>query len=219
MIIGLKMATNNNAKYIILLFVFLWLFFSPLMGRAGSNPVFLDFLTWTIYEDCRDFDLIISDDSLLDLRNSQVKYKSIDKKFLKQENYNIHLVRELIDIFDSRVPYGAFILAQGNKNLVGLTPNIEFEVGNEKRNVLLDGRNILRCGTHSLDINGANYYWDGEKMELPRNIYNENNYALFGFNIISNGGLTIFGFSIFSIFAISIFIIISVIKKILSDRK
>ncbi len=68
------------------------------------------------------------------------------------------------------------------------------------------GLGILSCGDKALDINGDQYFWNGELIEVPKI---ENTYSLtfLGLSIISNGGFTVFAISIFSLGLLSVSIV------------
>ena len=55
-----------------------------------------------------------------------------------------------------------------------------------------DGRGILSCDEHVLDINGNDWFWDGEKIGVPQEIQE-----------IQETNVTLFGFSLFSIVMVS----------------
>jgi hypothetical protein len=57
------------------------------------------------------------------------------------------------------------------------------------------------CNDYYLRVNDGRYYWRGVEVTCPTNITKEyfNDFTLFGFNIISNGGFTAIGFTLISL--------------------
>lgn len=197
-------------RYFVAILFLISSFFFGKSATAKQSDDLINLLSQTIYTDCHGEKLILKDESLLDLRGG------MQLKTLKQdvfENYDIVIIKEIIEIFDSIGKFPYFLVINGEKTFVDNTiSTISLQLADgTSREIPFDGRSILRCGSHTLDINGTDYYWDNKKIELPKNIYNQNNFSLFGVSLISNGGLTIFSFTLFGfslLGGITLFVII-----------
>ncbi len=185
-------------KYFVLVSVIfiLVVFVNPIFAKQSEE--FIDFLSYKIYNDCTNENLIIKEDALLDFREG-IHLRTLQEKFTKWPNYNLRIIKEVLAIFNSRGKFASFAVINGKKQFIdAIIPIAKLDLSDgTKKEIKFDGRDILKCDKYVLDINGTDYYWDNQKIELPRNIYNENNFSLFGISLISNRGLTIFSFTLF----------------------
>lgn len=193
-------------KFSLIIFLLVVLSIVINVAHAKQSDEFINFLSNKIYSDCNGKGLIIKEDSLLDFRNGG-SFKTINQEVIK--NYDVVFIKEILEIFDSREKFSHFTIIQEEKKFVDMmVPVASFPLSDGTiKEIKFDGRDILRCNDHILDINGTDYYWDNEKIVLPRN-----NFILFGINFISKGGMTFVGISLFGFFALSI-IVIKIIKK------
>jgi len=189
---------------------------------AKQSDEFVNFLSETIYNDCNNHEIIIKENSLLDLRKSNDIVLQTDnyKKEVIYSKYDTQLIKNIIEIFSSREPYGRIILINGEKKFADtIIPRITvpFDSG-ESLEVISDGRDILKCNNNILDISGTDYLWNNQRIELPKNTvvnidkFSQNNITLFGISLMSNGGLTVFSFTLFgfSIFGGISFLVLSI---------
>jgi len=68
---------------------------------------------------------------------------------------------------------------------------------------------IWTCGNKVLDINGDEYFWGGELIEVPK-VENTYTLTLLGLSLIQNGGVTIIGWTFFGISILGGFSLISI---------
>jgi hypothetical protein len=113
-----------------------------------SSEVFIDHLTNLIWEDCRGKDIHINQPVIIDLETN----KSIP---LIKWAYNKSKIKDIIRIFGEEQPYFSNILS-------GTCEDKGPYVGG------IDGCGILTCGNNWLDINGYNYFWNGIKVDVPK---------------------------------------------------
>jgi len=115
---------------------------------AKSSDIFLDHLTNLMWEDCKGKDIHINQPAIIDSETN----KSIP---LIIWPYNKSDIKDIIRIFGEEQPYFANILS-------GTCEDKGPWVGG------IDGCGILTCGNNSLDINGYNYFWNGIKVDVPK---------------------------------------------------
>ena len=174
--------------------------------HAKQSDEFINFLSNRIYSDCSSKGLIIKEDSLLDFRGGG-SFKTINQEII--ENYDVVFIKEILEIFDSREKFPYFTIIQGEKKFIDtIVPIASFPLPDGTiKEVKFDGRDILKCGKYILDINGTDYYWNDEKIILPRK-----NFALVVISFISKGGAAFISISFLGFFALSI-IVVKIIKK------
>jgi len=188
------------------------LFVANNIVNAKQSEEFINYLANKIYNDCKNEDLVIKENPLFRFKEGVSEIVFIEIESLKSDNYNKETLKEILQMFSSREPFGRFMMGDGEKRLVGIVPcfNFIFNSNGEEKKILNDGRNMLMCGENVLDINENNYYWNNEKVVLPRN-----SFTLFGINFMSIGGIAIFGFSLFEIFSITAMAVVIIrIKKV-----
>jgi hypothetical protein len=115
-----------------------------LVPAAYSKPsdMFIDHLSDIVYNDCQNKDLYIKDGFII----NTVTNKTVT---LINWPYPYSYIRRIIELFGN---YEPFDLQNG-----GITIS-----GNG------DGIGILKCGDHSLDINQFTYFWDGVRVDVPK---------------------------------------------------
>ncbi|MBU1046451.1 hypothetical protein KKH36_01565 [Patescibacteria group bacterium] len=186
-------------KIILCLFIFIPSF--SLISASSLNDFDL-FLSKKIYNDCKDQKINLRSNSTLGIL--LVEYFNIEKitpdlEFISIEpkQTNINTVIEWISRYK---PYATYINYPENPQLYEGLNKLGYKSTQGKEfSFYSDGLNIFNCGGKNMDINGTQYFWDKELIELPKiENYYDNNYTLFGLNIIQNGGITIFGITILS---------------------
>ncbi|MCK5475326.1 MAG: hypothetical protein KAI71_01945 [Candidatus Pacebacteria bacterium] len=213
-------------KYFFIILIFIVsLFAMSNIVSAKQSDEFINFLSNKVYKDCKGENITVKDVDITDFKcseshiclidlRSELTLFQVQEKITKWPNYNAKIIKEFLEIFSSVEPYKKFTLV-GDKKMFNQTflPNETLNWTNykgEKYVFYKEGDNLLKCNNHVLDINGTDYYWDNEKVVLPRN-----NFVLFGINLVSIGGITVFGFSLLEIFSFTILTIIIVrIKRI-----
>jgi hypothetical protein len=132
---------------------FIFLFSSINETFAAKSQEFVDYLSNKIYEECKESDI--------NIKEGFIGYVDADKNIrnitILEWPYNLAKIKEIVNIFIVNEPYPIFSRADENKEIFAV-------MGNAQQFAY----KILTCGDHKLDINGYNYYWDGVKVELPR---------------------------------------------------
>lgn len=122
--------------------IMLILFSVPIAYSKPSNAS-IDYLTDIVYQDCQNKDLYIKDGFIV---NTQTN-KTVT---LINWSYPDSFVRRIIELFGDHEPYDSY-----NKG-------VSISMGSQ------NGEGILKCGSHSLDINQFTYFWDGVRVDLPK---------------------------------------------------
>lgn len=154
---------NTMAK--IYSFIFIALIFLSVASSvsAKSSELFIDYLTKRVYEDCIGKDLHIKEPFIQDTRTNQ----SVTNVPWPYENL---VVRRIIELLGNYEPWD---FNQGTCDQKGII------MGGSK-----DGCDILTCGENELDINQFTYFWNDERVDIPREEFN----TVYGDNIETYGG-------------------------------
>jgi len=140
-------------KIIIVNFVgtLFFIYFINSVSAAHSNE-FIEYVSLKIYEDCNG--------SALEFNNEPLRNEKTNEFIRLIPSYNRVRVREIIGVLDSTT--------------------WNFDLGNLKLRSGWNGKEILKCGDHWLDINGNDWYWDGISIDLPKIELQDNAKATFG---------------------------------------
>jgi len=139
-------------KLILILFFSLFIFN---FVNAKSSDLFINHLSNIVFDDCRDKDITIKDNFI----KNTLTDKSVT---LITWPYNQENIRRIIELFSEIEPFDNYF-AGCNSGKSG------YFMGK-------DGCKILTCGDHWLDITNIDYSWDGIRVEVPREEFN-NYYA------------------------------------------
>jgi len=112
---------------------------------AKSSDVFIDYLTDLMWKDCKGNDIHINQPILIDTSTNQ----SIS--LITWPNYDKESFRRMIELLDS-CPYMDYLGPCGG-------PHVECG---------WDGCDILTCGNKNLTIDYDTYYWNGKKVDVPK---------------------------------------------------
>lgn len=161
---------------------------------ARSSDVFIDYLTDLMWNDCKGKDIHINQNIINYTRDNQTSVLRLVKwpynTSLGVADNNRNVLRRIIEIFgEEQHNFSTFYGTCDNK---GVTISG------------IDGCGILTCGDNRLDINGYNYFWNSEKVDVPKEellyaiasgnnnsqIINkgEGNFAVIGNNNVANTG-------------------------------
>jgi hypothetical protein len=120
----------------------LFILLSVPIAYSKPSDVSIDYLTNIVYQDCQNKDLHIKDGFIINTQTN--KTVTLINWF-----YPYSTVRRIIELFGNLEPFdleNGEITISGNGNGIG----------------------ILKCGSHSLDINQFTYFWDGVRVDLPK---------------------------------------------------
>lgn len=111
---------------------------------AYSKPTdaSVDYLTNIVYQDCQNKDLHIKDGFIINAETN--KTVTLINWF-----YPKSTVRRIIELFGNYEPF-------------------DLDMGGMIMSVGKNGAGILKCGSHNLDINQYTYFWDGVRVDLPK---------------------------------------------------
>jgi len=135
---------------------------------AKSSDLFVNYLGEIIFEDCSRNDINIKEGFISlksDIENSNKPLTTI-----KSGSYTLVNLTKIIQILGEREPFDQYFAGCGSND------NSGFSMGK-------NGCKILSCSGHTLDINQYEYFWDGERIDLPREEFT----AIYGDNIETYG--------------------------------
>lgn len=115
-------------------------------AHSKETQEFIDNLANKIYEDCKDTTIALNTTSF-----------TFEGKHLDSINPDLQSIKSVLGAFSNAEPY--------NISAGGVTS------GSTNRK----GKEVLTCGTHKLDINGYNYFWDNMRIEVPKQQINTQN--------------------------------------------
>lgn len=150
-------------NFLIISFIF---FFIGIPGAdSKSSNEFIEFLGSKIYNECSGQGIKLKETEPLAITIGATTTKVL--KWEYDKNSAISLIRLLDN--ENWVTYSG---VRGNRVVSGL-----ITIHGERKN--FDGYKIITCGDNSLSINGYDYIWNEEKIEMPKEtniaMYNQGN--------------------------------------------
>ncbi len=145
--------------------IFLVLIFSFLLvngALAKSSDLFIDYLTDEVYSDCVGKDLNIKEPFI----QNTLTNKSVT---LVPWPYDKSTLRRIIELLGNYEPWDFF---------QGTCENRGVSIGGSK-----NGCSVLSCGDNKLDINQFTYFWNDERVDIPREEFT----TVYGDNIETHG--------------------------------
>lgn len=130
-------------KPAILIYIMILSFVLVPTTPAKSSDLFIDYLTDMIYEDCKG-------------ENIHIKYILIDNQTISllKWPYNKNMLRSIIKAYGESEPFQKYLGTCENK---AFTCDIGY-----------DGCGILTCQNNRLDINEYDYFWNGVRVDVPK---------------------------------------------------
>ncbi len=126
----------------LLLIIVLFTLLSVPIAYSKQSDASIDYITNIVYQDCQNKDLNIKDGFIFNTQTN--KTVTLIPWF-----YSNTTVRRIIELLSETEPF-------------------DLNLGGAAISVGKDGTGILKCGSHSLDINQFTYLWDGVKLDLPK---------------------------------------------------
>ncbi|MFA5259014.1 MAG: hypothetical protein WC402_02975 [Candidatus Pacearchaeota archaeon] len=143
-----------------LIFLWLMIFLLTSLVNATSSSLFVDHLSKTIYNDCQNKDIIIKEGYI----QNTLTNKSVT---ILPWQYSYDNVHRIIEILGNYEPYEFF---QGSCENKGVSISG------------IPGCKILSCGDKYLDVNQYTYFWNGVRVDVPKEEFNTYNAQTSGDN-------------------------------------
>lgn len=129
----------------------LLIFAFPVTSFAKINPSFVNNLAQAILKDCRG--------SEIELRPGYVsEYKDGEESetiIFAADTLSYQELSDIIEAFTLAEPFNFY---RGNR----CTDGPPYDITHNR-----SGCGLLSCGSHGLDGNGAQYFWDGKRVQQP----------------------------------------------------
>lgn len=185
-------------KKLIFFLIIILIIINPVDAKHGDE--FLEKLVNTLNETCFGKSLEIKEGLIY----SELKEESVT--IIEKEGWDYESLKKIITLLDGDFNYAMYSKIPCDEGPLTMTKS-----GND-----VEGCNLFKCGSHTLDISGDDYYLDDIKFELAGQITKNVTEK----NIIKIGTLnfTLIEFS-FAVFSISIVFITIAFKIFLSIKK
>jgi len=182
--------------------------------HATKSDQFTMYLSQKIYNDCSDIETIINNNSVAgavlmkDLRIKDIRPRpqtlTIDPTW-----HNVHSIIYMLSKYEPYIVYINYPEEPSLSPVLQATERMHMTDTGEEVVFSNSGLGIWTCGNKVLDINGDEYFWGGELIEVPK-VENTYTLTLLGLSLIQNGGVTIIGWTFFGISILGGFSLISI---------
>jgi hypothetical protein len=131
--------------------ILIFLFCVPFVVGVSSD-LFIDYLATKIFSDCSGKNLIIKEPFIINTMTNETI------SLIPSGSYDYGTVRLLVKLFGGLEPWDFF---QGTCQDKGVT------IGGSR-----DGCGLLKCGENVLDVNQYTYFWNGVRVDVPKETTN-----------------------------------------------